>query len=170
MRWRQTFGKGRWQVSNAKTYHTSLVTKLVFVRVHGYSRPFIATWVALVDVPPETGFCLVPGSHKSLFQTPAHLPVKHDPPTSITLPMQAGDVAIFSTNLLHDASPWTEDYPRMNIFQRYQLSAYFNESGKGGYPFDEHREMISEEQYELESLSKEVKAAVQRILPNGGEK
>ena len=84
--------------------------------------------------------------------------------------MQAGDVAIFSTNLLHDASPWTEDYPRMNIFQRYQLSAYFNESGKGGYPFDEHREMISEEQYELESLSKEVKAAVQRILPNGGEK
>ena len=39
LRWRQTFGKGRWQVSNAKTYHTSLVTKLVFVRVHGYSRP-----------------------------------------------------------------------------------------------------------------------------------
>ncbi len=29
----------RWQVSNAKMYRTSLVTKLVFVRVHGYSRP-----------------------------------------------------------------------------------------------------------------------------------
>jgi ectoine hydroxylase-related dioxygenase (phytanoyl-CoA dioxygenase family) len=125
----------------------------------------IATWVALVDVPPGTGFCLVPGSHKSLFQTPENLPVKHDPPTSITLPMEAGDVAIFSTNLLHDASPWTEDYPRMNIFQRYQLSAYFNETGKGGYPFDEHRDKISDAQYELESLSKEVKAAVKPVLP-----
>ncbi|MCG9127745.1 phytanoyl-CoA dioxygenase family protein [Candidatus Poribacteria bacterium] len=129
----------------------------------------LATWVALVDVPPETGFCLVPGSHKSLFQTPANLPVKHNPPTSITLPMQAGDVTIFSTNLLHDASPWTQDYPRMNIFQRYQLSAYFNESGKGGYPLDEYRDKISDEQYELESLSKDIKAAVQRILPYGGE-
>ncbi len=130
----------------------------------------LATWVALVDVPPETGFCLVPGSHKSLFQTPANLPVKHNPPTSITLPMQAGDVAIFSTNLLHDASPWTEDYPRMNIFQRYQLSIYFNESGKGGYPLDDYRDKISNEQYELESLSKDIKAAVRHILPNGGEK
>jgi hypothetical protein len=120
-------------------------------------------WLTIdeADIPPP----LVPGSHKSLFQTPANLPVKHDPPTSITLPMEAGDVAIFSTNLLHDASPWTEDYPRMNIFQRYQLSAYFNETGKGGYPFDEHRDKISDAQYELESLSKEVKAAVKPVLP-----
>ena len=28
--------------------------------------------------------------------------------------------------------------------------------GKGGYPFDEHREKISEEQYELESFFKRV--------------
>ena len=80
--------------------------------------------------------------------------------------MNAGDVAIFSTNLLHDASPWTEENPRMNIFQRYQLSAYFNETGKGGYPLDEHRDKISEAQYELESLSKEMKIAVKRILPD----
>ena len=80
--------------------------------------------------------------------------------------MTAGDVAIFSTNLLHDASPWTEDYPRMNIFQRYQLSAYFNETGKRGYPFDEHRDKISDAQYELESLSKKIKTAVKPVLPN----
>lgn len=83
--------------------------------------------------------------------------------------MAAGDVAVFSTNLLHDATPWMEDYPRMNIFQRYQLSAYFNEMGKGGYPFDGHLDKISDAQYELELLSKDLKAAVQRILPNGGE-
>jgi hypothetical protein len=34
--------------------------------------------------------------------------------------------AVFSTNLLHAASKWTvPDYPRCNIFQRFQLSAYF---------------------------------------------
>lgn len=117
---------------------------------------------------PGTGICLVPGSHKSQFQTPDHLPVKHNLPTPITLPMQAGDVAIFSINLLHDASLWTEDYPRMNIFQRYQVSVYFNEGGKGRYPYEEHRDKITEEQYELESFSKELKAVVKRILPNGG--
>jgi ectoine hydroxylase-related dioxygenase (phytanoyl-CoA dioxygenase family) len=106
----------------------------------------------------------VPGSHKSSFQTPDNLPVKHDPPTSVTIPLQAGDVIAFSTNLLHDASPWIEDYPRMNIFQRYQLSVYFNETGKGGYPLEEYRDQISDEQYELESLSKEEKVSVRRAL------
>jgi len=124
----------------------------------------LATWVALTDVPTNTGFCVVPGSHKSSFQTPDNLPVKHDPPTSVTIPLQAGDVIAFSTNLLHDASPWIEDYPRMNIFQRYQLSVYFNETGKGGYPLEEYRDQISDEQYELESLSKEEKVSVRRAL------
>ena len=78
------------------------------------------------------------------------------------IPLQAGDVIVCSTNLLHDASPWTEDYPRMNIFQRYQLSVYFNETGKEGYPLEEYRHQISAEQYELESLSKEEKVAVYR--------
>ena len=71
---------------------------------------------------------------------------------------------VFSTNLLHDTSPWTEDYPRMNIFQRYQLSVYFNEIGKEGYPLEEYRHQITDEQYELESLSKEEKVTVSRAL------
>jgi hypothetical protein len=58
----------------------------------------------------------------------------------------------------------TEDYPRLNIFQRYQLSVYFNETGKGGYPLEEYRDQISEEQYELESLLKDEKRAVRRML------
>ena len=123
----------------------------------------LATWVALADVPEGTGFSLVPGSHKSAFAAPDGLKVGHHPPVSITVPMDAGDVLVFSTHLLHDAAVWTEDYPRMNIFQRYQLSAYFNETGKGGLPFDEFRDQITEEEYELESLSKEEKAAVTRM-------
>ncbi len=128
----------------------------------------LATWVALADVPEGTGFSLVPGSHKSSFKTPEGLAVGHHPPISITVPMQAGDALIFSTNLLHDAAIWTEDYPRMNIFQRYQLSAYFNETGKGGLPHEAHKDMISEEEYELESLSKEEKMAVKRMRMHFG--
>ena len=26
-------------------------------------------------------------------------------------------------NLFHDAAAWTEDYPRVNVFQRFTLSA-----------------------------------------------
>lgn len=128
----------------------------------------LATWVAFADVPEGTGFCLVPGSHKAAFKTPEHLDIGHHPPVSITVPMQAGDVLIFSTNLLHDAAPWTQDYPRLNIFQRYQLSAYFNETGKGGLPHEAYKDLISEEEYELESLSKEEKIAVKNMREHFG--
>ena len=60
----------------------------------------VATWVALVDVPEGTGFSLVPGSHKSSFEAP-ELPAVHNPPVSITVPLSAGDVIVFSTNLLY---------------------------------------------------------------------
>ncbi len=128
----------------------------------------LATWVALTDVPAGTGFSLVPGSHKSAFGTPDALTVGDHPPVSITVPMEAGDVLVFSTHVLHDAAVWTQDYPRMNIFQRYQLSAYFNETGKGGLPFEEYRGQISDEAYELESLGKEEKAAVTRMRRHFG--
>ena len=123
----------------------------------------LATWIALADVPKGTGFSLVPGSHKSAFSTPQGLKVGDHPPVSITIPMQAGDVLVFSTHVLHDAAKWTRDYPRMNIFQRYQLSIYFNETGKGGLPFEEYRDQITAEEYELESLSKTEKSSVARM-------
>lgn len=128
----------------------------------------LATWVALADVPAGTGFSLVPGSHKAAFGTPDGLKVGDHSPVSITVPMDAGDVLVFSTHLLHDAAVWTEDYPRMNVFQRYQLSAYFNETGKGGLPFEEYRNRITDEEYELESLGKEEKAAVTRMRRHFG--
>lgn len=69
---------------------------------------------------------LFTGTHKSSFQAPLNLPAVHAPPVSITVPLFKGDVVVFSTNLLHAASNWTVDeYPRANVFQRFQLSAYF---------------------------------------------
>jgi ectoine hydroxylase-related dioxygenase (phytanoyl-CoA dioxygenase family) len=128
----------------------------------------VSTWLALADVPEGTGFCLCPGTHKSLIHEPAGLLCQHDPPTSITLPMAAGDCAIFSTALLHDAAAWTQDYNRVNMFQRYTLSAYFQEENlkknpDSGLPHEGQRQYISEEMYELESMGMQDKAAVRRM-------
>lgn len=123
----------------------------------------LATWVALVDIPERTGLCVIPGSHKSLFREPRGMAACHNPPLSMTIPLKAGDAIVFSTNLIHEAAMWTEAHPRMNIFQRYQLSVYFNESGKGGYPLEEYRSQISEAEYELESLGRQEKTAVKQM-------
>lgn len=130
----------------------------------------VATWVALRDVPDGTGFCIIPGSHKSSFEAPADIKATHNPPVSVTVPVMAGDVIVFSTGLLHAASKWTvQDYPRCNVFQRFQLSAYFGLGEKStnfqgsGYPMEEYRDHISDEQYELESPSKQEKEIVKNM-------
>ena len=121
----------------------------------------LATWIALADVPPGTGFCLVPGSHKTTVPEPDGLTVVHDPPVSITIPMKAGDVIVFSTRLLHNASPWTEDNPRLNIFQRYVFSWFFDLPHL--YPLEDHRDKLSDEMYELEKMTREEKQVVRRV-------
>ena len=66
--------------------------------------------------------------------------------------MGAGDCAVFATSLLHDAAAWTEDYHRINMFQRYTLSAYFNENPySNALPHEDQRSHISDAMYELVS-------------------
>ena len=65
--------------------------------------------------------------------------------------MEAGDCAVFATSLLHDAAAWTEDYHRINMFQRYTLSAYFNENPSNALPHEDQRSHISDAMYELVS-------------------
>jgi ectoine hydroxylase-related dioxygenase (phytanoyl-CoA dioxygenase family) len=79
----------------------------------------LATWVALADVPAGTGFCVVPGSHRSAFQAPEKLSFAAGAPlVAAVAPLRAGDVVVFSTALLHQAAPWTVlERPRLNVFQ-----------------------------------------------------
>lgn len=121
----------------------------------------LATWVALSDIPPGTGLCFVPGSHKSTIAEPKTLVAEHNPPVSITIPMKAGDAIIFSTRLLHNASPWTEDYPRLNILQRYVFGWFFDLPHL--YPIEEYRNKLSNEMYELEKMMREEKLVVQKV-------
>ena len=121
----------------------------------------LATWIALSDVPVGTGFCLVPGSHKSTVPEPEGLTVEHNPPVSITIPLKAGDAVIFSTRLLHNASPWTQDYPRLNIFQRYVFSWFFDLPHL--YPLEDQRDKLSDDMYELEKMTRDEKQVVKRV-------
>lgn len=56
----------------------------------------------------------------------------------------------------------------MNLFQRYQFVTYFNETGKRGLPHEASKDQLSEEAYELESLSKEGKVIAKRMWAHFG--
>jgi len=123
---------------------------------------FVNASVALADVPPDMGFACVPGSHKSEVKAPSTIKMMDDDSPAITFPLNAGDCIIFSPNLIHSAKPWGADHDRITVFNRYQFSFYFNENP--GYPIEAHRDKISEEQYELESVGVEEKTVVRRLL------
>ena len=72
----------------------------------------------------------------------------------MTLPLRAGDCVVFSTALFHDAAAWTEDYPRLNVFQRFTLSGYFGEFGHmDGDSRQQNQDRLSADGAELETSS-----------------
>jgi len=70
---------------------------------------------ALHDVPVENGpLCIVPGSHKSNYQSP----YGKDPlqePGMVPLPMEAGDALFFTENLRHGGYPNVTDRVRKTV-------------------------------------------------------
>ncbi len=125
---------------------------------------FVNASIALSDVPPGMGFACVPGSHKSQIKCPASITYDNEFAPAETFEMQAGDCIIFSPALIHDSLWWQAEHDRIAVINRYQFSIYFNENPRGGYPLEEHKDKISEAQYELESMGKEEKAVVKRVL------
>lgn len=125
---------------------------------------FINASTALSDVPPGMGFSCVPGSHKSEIKCPSTISIDNEYAPAVTFEMKAGDCIIFSPNLIHDSRWWQADHARIAVINRYQFSMYFNENPRGGYPLDDYKDKISADQYELESMGREEKAVVKRIL------
>ena len=74
-----------------------------------------AQW-ALVDHPPGSGgFVCVPGSHKSGFP----LPPTYDRELVVQVPLEAGDVVVFTEALTHGTLPWMGEGQRRTLLYKY---------------------------------------------------
>lgn len=77
---------------------------------------------ALTPVPAgKGGFACIPGSHKSAFPLPGHIrSLKGDvDPAVVHVPMDPGDVLIFTEALTHGTFPWTADHQRRSLLYKY---------------------------------------------------
>lgn len=130
---------------------------------------FINASVSLVDVPADTGFVCVPGSHKSTFAAPEDIGLYAEPPVVVCPDVSAGDVVVFTENLRHGGRRWTGDGPRRTAFVRYSTS-YASFSPEAA-PIEEFRDRIPEDLYELKLTAgyQRQKKVVQRLLAELGE-
>ena len=68
----------------------------------------------------DGGFACIPGSHKSNFGCP--VPIRKwesDQDLIRKVPMNRGDILLFSEALLHGSLPWTADHQRRVVIYRY---------------------------------------------------
>ena len=130
---------------------------------------FLNAAVSLVDVPEESGFVCVPGSHKSEFSMPPEIDQNSAAPVVVSPSVRAGDAVLFTETLCHGGRRWTRDEPRRTAFIRYSTSyASFSPTAK---PIEEFRDRIPEELYELKQTSSafQRKKVVDRLLRELGE-
>tara|TARA_B100000315_G_C14524363_1_gene563097 strand:+ start:251 stop:1171 length:921 start_codon:yes stop_codon:yes gene_type:complete len=113
---------------------------------------YVNVSITLVDVPGDHGIGLIPGSHKSNFNTPK---IKTNDPYKEyiqSFELSAGDAIVFVPNLLHTTRKWKMDYPRYTVFNRYVFGKYIEE-GFRNHSFEEYKGNLSEELYELEQMN-----------------
>jgi len=89
-----------------------------YYTVHGgeIRTGLVAVQWALVDHPPGGGgFICVPGSHKANFPPPRTM----DADLVRDVPMQSGDVVIFTEALTHATAPWRASHQRRTLLYKY---------------------------------------------------
>ena len=113
---------------------------------------FVNVGVSLVDIPNHLGFTCLPGSHKGNFKIPEDITLYDDPPTVVNVPVNAGDVIVFTPLLRHGAKAWTEEYARYTVFMRFIFAKQFHSNESYRWPpYDHLKENISTELFQLES-------------------
>jgi Phytanoyl-CoA dioxygenase (PhyH) len=74
----------------------------------------VAVMWALVDHPEGSGLCCVPGSHKASF------PLPRDTADLVRgVPLQAGDMMVFTEALTHGTLPWSAGHDRLALLYKY---------------------------------------------------
>ena len=130
---------------------------------------FVNVGVSLVDIPDHLGFTCLPGTHKGNFKLPAGITLYDGPPTVVNVPVNAGDVIIFSPILRHGARAWTEKYHRYTVFMRYIYANQFHSNESDRWPpYEDYRKNISDELYELESRDHGQRKKLYKYLENNG--
>ncbi len=122
---------------------------------------FLNAAISLVDVPEGAGFVCLPGSHKRNFELPETISIYDGPPTVANISVNAGDCLIFTEALYHGALPWSEDIPRMTVFNRY-----IGSGSHSSLPLEDYKHLISSDIYELEqpAVVGQRKQVVDRLL------
>lgn len=87
---------------------------------HIYNGLLVVSF-ALTDVPPGSGgFCVIPGSHKSNFPVPPEIgSIMDETPPVRHVPLQAGDVVIFTEAVTHGSLPWSGGGERRALLFKY---------------------------------------------------
>ncbi|HUF99016.1 MAG TPA: phytanoyl-CoA dioxygenase family protein [Ilumatobacter sp.] len=86
------------------------------VRGNQMYNGLVAVQWALVDhARGEGGFLCVPGSHRANFGRPEGHPANW----AVEIPLQAGDVVIFTEALTHGTSPWRAEHDRLSMLYKY---------------------------------------------------
>jgi hypothetical protein len=113
-------------------HHAAMFDYGCFYATHGnrMHNGLVVVSYALCDVPAGAGgFCCIPGTHKSLYPVPPSWFGALDNPLVQHVPMQAGDVVIFSEALSHGTMPWTcTTHERRAVLLKY-TPAYMQWSG-----------------------------------------
>jgi hypothetical protein len=123
------------QVRLDHSYGIIMAPRSVGLGLHGGGHPFdpsqyylvrngrihcglVAAQWALVDHRPgDGGFACIPGTHKGRFPMPGHITMDHE--LVIDVPMDAGDVVIFSEALIHATRPWRSTEQRRTLLYKY---------------------------------------------------
>ncbi|MEY4339911.1 MAG: hypothetical protein RLZ14_1761 [Actinomycetota bacterium] len=74
-------------------------------------------WAVSHHGPGEGGFCCIPGSHKANFPKPGSIGSQHALVREV--PLQAGDVVMFTEALTHGTLPWTAPHQRRSVLYKY---------------------------------------------------
>jgi hypothetical protein len=78
------------------------------------SGTVVAEWVLTDQL--DGGFCCVPGSHKANFSLPDSL---NRLDFAQQIPLEAGDLLIFTEALTHGSAPWTAPHDRLALLLKY---------------------------------------------------
>ena len=113
---------------------------------------FVNVSVSLVDIPSNSGFTCLPGSHKGNFKIPSNITLHDDAPTVVNVPINSGDAIIFTPLLRHGARAWTENFARYTVLMRFIYAKQFHSNDSNRWPPNEnYKNNISKELYQLES-------------------